>query len=109
MLEPAVIDQIRRRRMPLIGDGGGCWSFLHVEDAALAAVAAIDRGVACDIFNIVDDDLLSSREFLRQYKRKVKNFRSFYVPHAVSYGLCYAWEKYAQWSQGQLPESRCSS
>jgi 2-alkyl-3-oxoalkanoate reductase len=59
-----MIDQIRRRRMPLLGDGGGWWSFLHVEDAASAAVSAIDRGKAGQIYNIVDDEPAQVREWL---------------------------------------------
>jgi len=47
--------------------------------------------------------LPSSRKFLRQYKRHVKRFRSIYVPHFLSYLLCYAWERYSVWSEGQLP------
>jgi len=64
ILEPAMIDLIRRRRMPLIGDGGGWWSFLHVEDAASAAVAAIGRGAPGNIYNIADDDPARVREWL---------------------------------------------
>lgn len=64
VLEPAMIDHIRRRRMPLLGDGGGWWSFLHVDDAASAAVAAIDRGTAGQIYNIVDDDPAQVKEWL---------------------------------------------
>jgi len=37
------------------------------------------------------------------YKRKARRFRSIYIPHALSYLLCYLWEKYSAWSQGQLP------
>jgi nucleoside-diphosphate-sugar epimerase len=61
------------------------------------------KGVDGEVFNIVDDDLPSSRQFLRQYKRNVKRFKSIYVPHALSYALCYLWERYSKWSHGQLP------
>jgi 2-alkyl-3-oxoalkanoate reductase len=64
VFEPAVIEQIRRRRMPVIGDGGGWWSFLHVEDAASATLAAIDRAVVGHVYNIVDDDPAEVREWL---------------------------------------------
>jgi nucleoside-diphosphate-sugar epimerase len=64
VLEPSVIDQVRRRRMPLLGDGGGWWSFLHVEDAASAAVAAIDRGEGGQIYNIVDDEPAQVKDWL---------------------------------------------
>ena len=55
------------------------------------------------MFNVVDDDLPSSRQFLRLYKQNVRRFKSLYVPHAVSYALCYLWERYSAWSEGQLP------
>lgn len=63
MLLPTVLDEIRRRRLPLIGDGGGWWSFLHVEDAAAATQAAVERGAA-GIYNIVDDEPAPAREWL---------------------------------------------
>ena len=56
-----------------------------------------------EVFNVVDDDLPSSRQFLRQYKRNVRKFKSIYIPHAVGYVLCSLWERYSTWSQGQLP------
>ena len=64
MLSRAMIDQLRRRRVPLIGGGGGQWSFIHVEDAAAAAVAAIERGKPGDIYNIVDDEPADVSEWL---------------------------------------------
>jgi nucleoside-diphosphate-sugar epimerase len=45
---------IHKRRMPVVGDGAGIWSMLHVVDAASAAVAALERGSG--IYNIADDD-----------------------------------------------------
>ena len=78
--------------------------FTHVENCAEAVVLmGLVEGIEREVFNLVDDELPSSREFLRSYKKHVKNFKSLYLPHSVSYGLCYAWEKYSQWSQGQLP------
>lgn len=50
-----VLEMVRKRRLPLVGGGGGIWSFLHVEDAATATVAAIE-GTATGVYNIVDDD-----------------------------------------------------
>src|SRR6266700_5120867 len=64
MLTPAMIDQLRHRRMPLIGDGAGWWSFIHVDDAASATLAAIDRGSAGNIYNIVDDEPAEVSEWL---------------------------------------------
>ena len=76
----------------------------YVDNCAEAIVlAGLKRGVDGEVFNVVDDDLPSSRQFLRLYKRNVRHFRSLYVPHAISYLLCYLWEKYSDWSEGQLP------
>lgn len=78
--------------------------FTYVDNCADAIVlAGLKEGVDGEIFNVVDDDLPSSRQFLRLYKKNVKEFRSLYVPHAVSYLLCLLWEKYSTWSEGQLP------
>ena len=54
---------IRKRRFPIIGDGGGVWSFVHIEDAASATVAAVDRG-GPGIYNVVDDEPAPVREWL---------------------------------------------
>jgi nucleoside-diphosphate-sugar epimerase len=67
------------------------------------ALAGLKKGIDGETFNVVDDDLPSSRKFLRLYKRNVQSFTSLYVPHALSYALCYLWEKYSTWSEGQLP------
>jgi nucleoside-diphosphate-sugar epimerase len=78
--------------------------FTYVDNCADAIVlAGLVKGVDGEVFNVVDDDLPTSRQFLRWYKKNVGSFRSVYVPHLVSYLLCYLWEKYSQWSEGQLP------
>ena len=46
---------VRGRKFPLVGDGGGVWSFIHVADAAEATVAAVERG-GRGVYNVVDDD-----------------------------------------------------
>jgi len=84
--------------------GGNTIPFTFVDNCAEAIVlAGLVKGVDGQIFNVVDDDLPSSRAFLRQYKRNVRRFTSVYLPHAVSYALCYLWESYSDWSHGQLP------
>ena len=76
----------------------------YVDNCAEAIVlAGLVKGIDGEVFNIVDDDLPSSRRFLSFYKRHVKSFKSVYVPHALSYLLCYLWEKYSALSEGQLP------
>jgi nucleoside-diphosphate-sugar epimerase len=46
---------LRRRRLPVIGDGAGVWSFIHVDDAAVATIAALERG-ASGVYNVADDE-----------------------------------------------------
>lgn len=81
----------------------------YVDNCAEAiALIGLKRGIDGEVFNVVDDDLPTSRKFLRLYKKNVKGFRSLYVPHAVSYVLCYLWEKYSAWSEGQIvPAFNC--
>ncbi|HEY1272115.1 MAG TPA: NAD(P)-dependent oxidoreductase, partial [Terriglobales bacterium] len=49
------LEEVRRRRFPVVGGGSGVWSFLHIEDAAGATLSAIERGRP-GVYNIVDDD-----------------------------------------------------
>jgi nucleoside-diphosphate-sugar epimerase len=57
------VKQIRERKFPVVGDGGGIWSFVHIEDAADATAAAVTRGRP-GIYNIVDDDPAPVAEWL---------------------------------------------
>lgn len=66
-------------------------------------LAGITPGIDGESFNVVDDDLPTSREFLRMYKKNVKKFRSLALPRPVSHALSWAWERYSAWSEGQLP------
>jgi nucleoside-diphosphate-sugar epimerase len=78
--------------------------FTYVDNCADAIVlAGLKDGVDGEIFNVVDDDLPSSRKYLKMHKAKAKRFFSVYVPHPISYLLCFLWEKYSVWSEGQLP------
>jgi nucleoside-diphosphate-sugar epimerase len=54
---------VRKRRFPIVGDGAGVFSFIHVDDAAAATVRAIDHG-SPGLYNIVDDDPAPQREWL---------------------------------------------
>jgi len=84
--------------------GSNAIPFSYVDNCVEAiALAGLKRGVEGEVFNVVDDDLPSSRRFLREYKKNVKHFRSIYLPHGISYILCYLWERYSNWSRGQLP------
>ncbi len=65
-----IVNLIRCRRLPLVGDGGGVWSFLHIDDAAHATRVAIERGIP-GIFNIVDDEPAEVREWLPELARMI--------------------------------------
>jgi nucleoside-diphosphate-sugar epimerase len=80
MLAPAMIDQLRRRLVPLIGDGEGWWSFTHVEDAASATVAAIERATPGNVYNIIDDEPAPVREWLPALASAVGARPPFHVP-----------------------------
>jgi 2-alkyl-3-oxoalkanoate reductase len=58
-----LLDPIRKRRFPIVGDGGGISSFIHLDDAAAATVLAVERGEA-GVYNVVDDDPAPLREWL---------------------------------------------
>ncbi len=54
---------VLKRQFPIVGDGGGVWSLIHIEDAASATVAAIERGKP-GLYNVVDDEPAPVRDFL---------------------------------------------
>ena len=57
------IEPVRKRQFPIVGDGGGVWSWIHLDDAASATVLALDHDGPA-IFNVVDDDPAPVREWL---------------------------------------------
>jgi nucleoside-diphosphate-sugar epimerase len=57
-------EMIRQRKFPIVGDGGGVWSFAHIEDVASGTLAALEHGTPGRIYNIVDDDPAPVREWL---------------------------------------------
>jgi nucleoside-diphosphate-sugar epimerase len=63
LFDGPMVDQLQRRRVPLIGDAGGWWSFVHIEDAATATAIAVERGPP-GIYNVVDDEPAPVREWL---------------------------------------------
>jgi len=84
--------------------GSNTLPLTYVENCAEAIVlAGLTPGIDGEVFNVVDDNLPSSRQFLGLYKRNVRRFRSIYLPHPLSYSLAAMWEGYAHWSEGQLP------
>jgi nucleoside-diphosphate-sugar epimerase len=76
----------------------------YLDNCAEAIVlAGFKQGIERQVFNIVDDDLPRSREFLRLYMLKVRRFFTIPVPYKAWFFFCYLWEKYSRWSEGQLP------
>ena len=78
--------------------------FTYVDNCAEAIVlAGLVEGVDGQVFNVVDDELPTSRRFLRDYKRQVGQFLSIPVPYPLAYLLSAAWETYSERTHGQLP------
>ena len=75
-------EMIRRRRFPLVGDGGGVWSFIHVADAAEAAAAAVEHG-SRGIYNVVDDDPAPVAEWLPALAQTLGAKKPMRVPRFV--------------------------
>jgi nucleoside-diphosphate-sugar epimerase len=76
----------------------------YVDNCAEAIVlAGLKKEIEGQVFNIFDDDLPTSREFLSLYKRKVRRFLSIPIPYPVWFSFCSLWERYSKWSEGQLP------
>ena len=55
---------LHARKFPLVGDGGGVWSFIHIEDAAAATMAALEHWTPGEVYNVVDDEPAPVREWL---------------------------------------------
>ncbi|HZB06879.1 MAG TPA: NAD(P)-dependent oxidoreductase [Thermoleophilaceae bacterium] len=75
----AQLESIRKRKFPVVGDGGGVWSFVHVEDAADATVAAVTFGRR-GLYNIVDDEPAPVAEWLPALARAVGAPEPRHVP-----------------------------
>jgi nucleoside-diphosphate-sugar epimerase len=76
-------EAIRKGWFPLVGSGGGIWSFVHVADAASATLAALTRGQG--IYNIVDDDPAPVAEWLPELARLAGGPRPRRVPAWVGW------------------------
>lgn len=66
-------------------------------------LSGLKSGVDGETFNIVDDEPVTSKELLAAYKSAVQPFFSLRVAYPLAYGFSWAWEKYSEWSKGQLP------
>jgi nucleoside-diphosphate-sugar epimerase len=75
----AVAARVRKRGFPMVGGGDGVFPMIHVEDAAGATAAAVERG-APGVYNVVDDDPAPLREFLPAYAEALGAKRPRRVP-----------------------------
>ena len=76
------VELVRRRKFPLVGDGGGVWSFIHVADAAEATVAAIEHG-SRGVYNVVDDDPALVAEWLPALAQELGAKKPVRVPRFI--------------------------
>jgi nucleoside-diphosphate-sugar epimerase len=76
------VELVRRRKFPLVGDGAGVWSFIHVADAAEATVAAVERG-SRGVYNVVDDDPVPVAEWLPALARELGAKKPMRVPRLI--------------------------
>jgi nucleoside-diphosphate-sugar epimerase len=104
-------------------DTFGC--FLHVGGRNVLPLTFVDNcadaivlsalvpGVNGEVFNVVDDDLLTSAQFLAAYKKRVGRFPSIRIPYLVAHGLSRLWEEYSHRTKGQIPPAfnrrRCAA
>jgi nucleoside-diphosphate-sugar epimerase len=73
---------VRKRKFPVVGDGRGVWSFVHIADAAEATVAAVERGTR-GIYNVVDDEPAPVAEWLPALAQKIGAPKPMRVPKFV--------------------------
>jgi nucleoside-diphosphate-sugar epimerase len=73
---------VRKRKFPLVGEGGGVWSFIHVADAAEATVAAVEHG-SRGVYNVVDDDPAPVAEWLPALAQTLGARKPMRVPRFV--------------------------
>ena len=76
------LEMVRKRKFPVIGDGGGVWSFVHIADAADATVAAVEHGKR-GIYNVVDDDPAAVAEWLPALAETIGAPKPWHVPRIV--------------------------
>ena len=74
-----MVEVVRQRKFPVIGNGAGVWSFIHIEDAADATVAAIEHGPR-GIYNIVDDEPAPVADWLPAVARAMGAPKPRHVP-----------------------------
>ena len=78
----AQTEMVRQRKFPVVGDGGGVFSFIHVADAAEATVAAVEHG-SRGVYNVVDDDPTRVAEWLPELAKTLGAKKPMRVPRFV--------------------------
>jgi nucleoside-diphosphate-sugar epimerase len=73
---------VRKRKFPLVGNGAGVWSFIHVADAADATVAAIEHGRR-GVYNVVDDEPAPVNVWLPTFAEQLGAKRPMHLPRFV--------------------------
>jgi nucleoside-diphosphate-sugar epimerase len=76
------IELIRKRQFPIVGRGTGIWSFVHIQDAAAATLAAVEGGPA-GLYNVVDNEPAPVSEWLPVLAAAVRAKRPLRVPRWV--------------------------
>ena len=80
-IEPGgdIVERVRQRKFPIVGNGSGVWSFVHIDDVANATRLAIESGPA-GIYNIVDDDPAEVSLWLPEMARVIGAKPPYHVP-----------------------------
>ncbi|MGZ4172520.1 MAG: NAD-dependent epimerase/dehydratase family protein, partial [Solirubrobacteraceae bacterium] len=75
-------EMVRKRKFPVVGNGAGVWSFIHIADAAEATAAAVEQGER-GIYNVVDDDPAPVADWLPALAERAGAPRPWRVPRFV--------------------------
>src|SRR5215218_10090843 len=77
-----LFELVRKRKFPLVGDGAGVWSFIHIADAAEATLAAVEHG-SRGVYNVVDDDPAPVAEWLPALAQTLGATKPMRVPRFI--------------------------
>lgn len=75
----SLIELIHKRRLPVVGDGAGIWSWIHLDDAASATASALERG-GPGIYNVTDDEPAPVSEWLPYLAEVIGARRPMQIP-----------------------------
>src|SRR6202044_488769 len=76
------VEMVRKRKFPLVGDGAGVWSFIHIADAAEATMAAVEHG-SRGVYNVTDDDPAPVAVWLPALAHEIGARNPMHVPRFV--------------------------